>query len=146
MRALLKTATEDNAIIYNEEIVTVKLDTKHRSDFVRHFIGESCLLEFVPLNAERTLFMGLDENGLAKGLPFNFFIQLNNPFFKEDGPSPSRVDVIAGNVVFVRVKDCNSCEMENITDEDYKEIMQLLHPLNQKRLCDTYNAILNMYC
>lgn len=53
-------------------------------------------MERVPLNREHTLWMLVDEDGLAKDLPLNFLMPMDNAYFP--------IQKIVGTAVFVRTK------------------------------------------
>lgn len=112
---------------------------KYFGDCVRSFLGEGITVERVYMGeafggANRFEFiMGVDEDGLPKQLPLNFFMPFNNPHYP--------VQTIVGDVVFVRCKPCDPYEEEiwdyevtDVTQNDKKEIEKFLDPVVQRKL------------
>lgn len=90
--------------------------------------NENVAIEMVWVNEERTLALLVDEDGLPKQLPINFFVEISsNPFHP--------VQAIVGTVLFVRFKKVDPCaeeiwdyELEDITEADKSTVKKLLNP------------------
>lgn len=141
MKAFIKKAN------YSEKIEIVDADIKYRSEFAKHFLGKDITPQFVALNAERTLFMAVDEDGLLKELPFNFFIEMYCPSFAQEqfGMPATSIDTIVGDAVFIKIKKVNALKEEiwdyEVTDvgaDDYIAIMQLIATKKQAELFNKY--------
>jgi hypothetical protein len=99
---------------------------------------ENITVQRVYMNDNMTFTMLVDEDGLPKELPLNFFLTVNNPYFP--------VQAIVGTVVFVRTKYVNpyeeeiwDFEVESITDEDIEQVEKLLDPAYQRGLAIQYS-------
>ena len=101
------------------------------SDFYKAHIPTS-YPEYIKLNSDGTLTMGVDEDGRLKSLPCNFFMSINNPFHP--------IQSIVGTTVFVRTLPITSCaeawdyEVTDLTDADIKFINTLLSETHQTKL------------
>lgn len=117
----------------------VDTDKKYFGDCVRSFLGKDVTVERVYMGksfggANRFEFiMGVDEDGLPKQLPFNFFLPFENPFFP--------IQTMVGTVVFVRCKPCDPYEKEiwdyevtDIKDSDKEKIEKILSPMVQHKM------------
>lgn len=82
--------------------------------------GNNITMERVPLNREKTIWMLVDENGLAKNLPLNFLMPMENIYFP--------IQKIVGTAIFVRTK---FADVWNEEIYDY-EVMNL--PKNQAKI------------
>lgn len=139
VKAIMKIAdAEKNGYTPTYEIV--ESDKKYRSAFCKPYIEEAETIQYIALNEDRTLFLAVDEDGLLKQLPFNFFIEVINPSL-----GISRIDTIVGTAVFVKIKKVNPLveeiwdyEVTDIEAEDFVEIMKILNPQNQIRLYEAY--------
>lgn len=80
-------------------------DVKYRSDVFKEFIKDA-YLESVTIydNPQESSFLAMlvDEDGLLKELPTNFYLELDNPLFP--------IQKIVGKVMFVRVKKLSLLE------------------------------------
>ena len=117
MKIAIKKVGETLEIIETKEI--------YRTNAVRPYVMKddfkSC--EFVTLNSERTLFLGVNEDGLRIDLPTNFLIETTNPYFP--------IQKMVGDVVFVKTKplegyDPYDWEVIDLTSDDIKCISRLL--------------------
>lgn len=98
------------------------VDTKEKyfGDFARSYLGKDITVE-------------VDEDGLAKQLPLNFLMSMQNPIYP--------VQYIVGTVVFARCKPCNPYEEEiwdfevtDVTEKDIKRIEGYLNDYYQSAL------------
>ena len=111
---------------------TVDSTKKYRTNSAKEYIGKDNLVQFVRLNNNDTLFIGVDEDGLLKELPVNFLLSTSNPYFP--------IQKIVGAVVFVRTKPISGYfsiedyEIEDLTEEDIGIIEELLSDKVQKTL------------
>lgn len=121
-------------------------DKNYRTDSSKEYIGKRSTVQFISLNNNRTLFIGVDEDGLLKELPVNFLLPTPNPYFP--------IQKIVGTAVFVKTKpldeyfgETEDFEIEDLTDEDIEIIKQLLSDEVQKTLelqfCDCKRTIKN---
>lgn len=110
------------------------VDTKEKyfGDCVRSYLGKDITVERVYLDGMEFM-MGVDEDGLAKQLPLNFLMSMQNPIYP--------VQYIVGTVVFARCKPCNPYEEEiwdfevaDVTEEDIKRIEGYLNDYYQSAL------------
>ena len=117
----------------------VEANEQYFGDCVKGILGENITVQRVYMGGENPFefIMGVDEDGLPKQLPFNFFMDMNNPYFP--------VQAIVGTAVFVRCKPCDPYEEEiwdyevaDITDNDKGSIEYLLSYDNQHQLYLTY--------
>lgn len=139
VKAIMKTAdAEKNG--YSPTYEIVESDLKYRSAFCKPYIKDAETIQYVALNEERTLFLAVDEDGLLKQLPLNFFMEVVNPSL-----GMSRVDVIVGTAVFLKIKKVNAFiqevydyEVTDLTDDDIAVINRLLDTQNQIRLFHDY--------
>lgn len=129
-----------------KELQIVETNEKYRSDCVKKIIGEDNYPEFIRLNTDGTMSLGVDDTGLMKNLPDNFYIKMNNPFFP--------IQRLVGTVVFVRTKYVNvykerawDYEVEDLLDKDIefikKDILnkELQEYLKMKYQTGTVNPI-----
>lgn len=103
----------------------VESGEKYLIDFSKSFLGKEITIERVYLSNNRTLIMCVDENGLSKRLPLNFFMEMNNPFYP--------IQAIVGKALVVRVDELDyskgelwDYEVTDVTDEDIAKIDRLL--------------------
>lgn len=110
------------------------VDTKEKyfGDCVRSYLGKDITVERVYLDGMEFM-MGVDEDGLAKQLPLNFLMSMQNLIYP--------VQYIVGTVVFARCKPCNPYEEEiwdfevtDVTEEDIKRIEGYLNDYYQSAL------------
>ena len=117
----------------------VDTNKKYFADCIRSFLGKDITVERVYMGErfgganQFEFIMGVDEDGLPKQLPFNFFMKFNNPRYP--------IQTIVGDVVFVRCKPCNPYEEEiwdyevtDVTDSDKEKIEAILFPLEQRNM------------
>lgn len=123
-----------------KELQIVETSQIYRTDCVKEFIGAANYPEFVRLNDNATLNLGVHECGLMLNLPVNFYLACNNPFFP--------VQTMVGTAVFVRTKWVNvleeeiwDYEVEDLTDEDILIINDLLDKSTQLMLEDQYRQL-----
>ena len=124
-------------IAYKEpgKLINLEATTKqYRSDCCNQLVGVSnhgrC--SYVALTTDG-LFLACDEDGLAKELPLNFYIEVNSKYFP--------IQKIVGNAVFVRIKPVDiytqsiwDYEIEPLTKRDLFLIANILR--------DDYQGIL----
>ena len=120
----------------NEPLEIIDVQRGYRSDTVKKFINNA-YPQFVGLDGGKGLFfMGVDEDGLMKNLPTNFYIRTNN--------FPS--EKIVGVAVFTRhkyvnvyIEDVYDYILEDLTDEDIEHINAMLGEEYQKEHEVLYN-------
>lgn len=103
----------------------VEGEERYFTDFVQKYLGTDIIVERVHLSSNQTLFMAVDEDGLCKQLPLNFFMETNNHFFP--------IQPIVGKAIVVRVKEIDyskgslyDFEVTDVTDEDIKKVDSFL--------------------
>lgn len=113
-----------------ENLKIIDFNCKFRNE-CGMFIGEDITKQYVSLS--RDLIMIIDEDGLSKQLPLNFFLEFNNPYYP--------IQAIVGTVVFVKIKYVNPCEKEiwdfevdDVSIDDIAFINKLLDAEHQKYL------------
>lgn len=106
---------------------------KYRTDCVKDYIGKDNYVQFISLNATGTLLLGVDDEGLMKKMPTNFFIHTSHPCYP--------IQVVVGTAVFLRVKPVDEyaesiwdLELEDITNEDLDAIEKMLDDQMQEQL------------
>lgn len=106
---------------------------KYRSDCCKSFIGNTAdgdRCDFVGLNKDG-LFLAVDEEGLLKSLPINFFLEMDNPRHP--------IQKMVGTGVFVRIKPVNIFE-EEIWDYEVIDLTQRDMVFISTLLSDKYQA------
>ena len=98
----------------------IETSEQYRMDCVKEFIPD--FKQFVWLNSDNTLSLGVDESGLMKKLPVNFLLSMSNAYFP--------IQKMVGTVVFVRTKPLDTTG--TIYDLSEEEILDAL--LNGKPL------------
>lgn len=121
-----------------KKLVVRDIDCKYRNE-CGDLIEKNITKEYVTIK-DKELYMVVDEDGINKNLSLNFLISTNNPFYP--------VQIIVGDVVFCRIKWENPLEKElydfevaNITEEDLKEVAELLDVKYQRELATKYFEI-----
>lgn len=116
----------------------VETDKKYFGECVKSFIGKDITVERVYLDGFEFI-MGVDEDGLPKELPLNFLMGFNSPHFP--------VQLIVGDVVFVRNKPCNpydeeiwDFEVTDVTDSDKEKVEKILDPVVQSHLRSAFRG------
>ncbi len=109
-------------------------DTQYRTEFAKSVIND--YPEYVSMQ-DGWLFCCVDEEGLLKGLPTNFLMEMNSDTFP--------LQKIVGDVVFVRCKPVNffmeevyDLEIVDLTDTDIEVINDLLSNDTQARLKEKF--------
>lgn len=118
----------------NKPLQIVMVEEGYRTETVKKYIDG--YMQFVGLDGEkRLLTMGVDEDGLAKELPTNFYLATNN--------FPS--EKIVGVAVFTRHKYVNvfmeniyDYTLEDLTDLDIKSIERMLGEEYQREVEQIY--------
>lgn len=121
-----------------KKLVVRDIDCKYRNE-CGDLIEKNITKEYVTIK-DNELYMVVDEDGINKNLSLNFLISTNNPFYP--------VQIIVGDVVFCRIKWENPLEKElydfevaDITEEDLKEVAELLDVKYQRELATKYFEI-----
>lgn len=121
-----------------KKLVVRDIDCKYRNE-CGDLIEKNITKEYVTIK-DKELYMVVDEDGINKNLSLNFLISTNNPFYP--------VQIIVGDVVFCRIKWENPLEKElydfevaDITEEDLKEVAELLDVKYQRELAIKYFEI-----
>lgn len=121
-----------------KKLVVRDIDCKYRNE-CGDLIEKNITKEYVTIK-DKELYMVVDEDGINKNLSLNFLISTNNPFYP--------VQIIVGDVVFCRIKWENPLEKElydfevaDITEEDLKEVAELLDVKYQRELATKYFEI-----
>ena len=113
---------------------------KYRSDCCNEIVGvgkyDRC--DYIALSNDG-LYLAVDEEGLCKDLPLNFYIHVNNPYYP--------IQKIVGTAVFVRIKPVNTFtqsiwdyEVEPLRDNDKITILELLDEEYQTKLAELFSA------
>lgn len=118
----------------NKPLEIVVVEEGYRTETVKHFLDG--YVQFIGLDGgKRLLTMGVDEDGLSKELPTNFYLATNN--------FPS--EKIVGMAVFTRRKYANVFEkniydytLEDLTDLDIKSIERILGEEYQRKVEQIY--------
>lgn len=118
----------------NKPLEIVMVEEGYRTETVKHFLDG--YVQFIGLDGgKRLLTMGVDEDGLSKELPTNFYLATNN--------FPS--EKIVGMAVFTRRKYANAFEkniydytLEDLTDLDIKSIERILGEEYQRKVEQIY--------
>lgn len=118
----------------------VETDEKYFTNCAKKFLGDDITIERVYLEGFEFI-LAVDEDGLAKQLPHNFFMAFeNNPHFP--------VQTIVGDVLFIRNKPCNPylkeiCDFEvlDVTEKDIIRIQDILNPMEQIVLGLTFKEL-----
>ena len=117
----------------------VDVDFRYRGECAALLDGDGITAEYVTV-IDRELSMMVDEEGLIKGLPLNFFVEMNNPFYP--------VQAIVGTVVFCRFRWENPWEKElwdfellDVTEGDLQVVEQMLNREDQVALKARYLSI-----
>ena len=121
----------------NKPLEIVMVEKGYRTEVVKKFLNNS-YPQFVGLEGgERLLCMGVDEEGLCKELPTNFYLHTNN--------FPS--EKIVGTVVFTRheyvniyIEEIYDYVVEDLTDSDIEHISEILSEKYQKTAERVYKA------
>lgn len=95
--------------------------------------GSGITMERVRLNREHTLWMLVDEDGLAKDLPLNFLMPMDNAYFP--------IQKIVGTAVFVRTKfadvwreEIYDYEVGNLPEHQIEQIQKIFSDEVQTQL------------
>ena len=95
--------------------------------------GSGITMERVPLNREHILWMLVDEDGLAKDLPLNFLMPMDNAYFP--------IQKIVGTAVFVRTKfadvwreEIYDYEVGNLPEHQIEQIQKIFSDEVQTQL------------
>ena len=111
----------------------VETDKKYRTEAVREFLPDADTQERVYLEAGMTFTMVVDEDGLNKELPLNFLMEMASTAYP--------VQLIVGDVVFVRTKYANAYneelwdyEVEDVTAADVEKVKGYLNSGLQEEL------------
>ena len=123
-----------------EPLQVVDTNEKYFGDCAKSIIGKDSYIERVYIEGMQFI-MGVDENGMYKNLPINFFIPFDNAFYP--------IQKIYGTAVFVRNKYCDpfteeiyDYEVIDIKEDDKKWLENILKPVNQLYL---YNRFKSFY-
>ena len=112
-------------------------DKKYRTECVQEYIGKENYTEFVSLSSDRLFSLGVDEEGLPKELPVNFFIATHSKHFP--------IQKMVGTVVFTRVKPVDGLqeiwdyELDDLRIDDAISLLSILDNGYQKYLESTFN-------
>lgn len=110
----------------------VETDKKYRTEAVREFLPDADTQERVYLESGMTFTMVVDEDGLNKELPLNFLMEMASTAYP--------VQLIVGDVVFVRTKYANAYEelwdyeVEDVTAADVEKVNGYLDGSLQEEL------------
>ncbi len=121
-----------------KELVVRDINCKYRNE-CGDLIEKNITREYVTIK-DKELYMVVDEDGINKNLSLNFLLSTNNPFYP--------IQIIAGDVVFCRIKwenpwekELYDFELDDITEEDLKEVAELLDVKYQCELATQYFEI-----
>jgi len=117
----------------------VQTEEKYRSDCCKKHIGldiDNDRCDFVGLSQDG-LFLAVDEEGLLKNSPTNFYLEMQNPQYP--------IQKMVGTGVFVRIKPVNIYEEEiwdyevtDLTQADMAFILTLLNDRYQNELSKNF--------
>lgn len=114
----------------------VNLDCKYRNEVAKLISSERITKEYVELVPYK-LDMVVDEDGLFKNLPFNFFMEINNSFYP--------VQMIVGTVVFCHYEwqdpfetELWDFELRDVTEEDIITVNRMLTAEKQRELSERF--------
>lgn len=131
MKVIVKRAGEPAEI--------VEVDCKYRNEVARLISDDKITNEYVHIKVNE-LAMVVDEDGIAKQLPLNFFLETTNPYYP--------VQAIVGTVVFCRYqwenpweKELWDYELRDITEDDVATVNKLFSVDRQMRLRKEYARI-----
>lgn len=123
-------------------LLFLETNEKYQRNCVKKQLGENRYPEFVPLNKNGTLSVGVTDDGLLRKLPLNFYISCSNPYFP--------IQKMVGTVVFTKIKpieqkaeEIYDYEVTDLTDEDILIIETLLSDEKQKELERYYGLVDN---
>lgn len=114
-----------------KEYCTVDTNERYRMNACKPYIEG--YIEFVRITD--TLYMAVDEDGLMKSLPLNFYVEFNSHM--------NPIQPIVGNVVFVNTKpltknpykeEIEDLEVEEMGEKEL-EIIKLITSDDYKKLC-----------
>lgn len=128
----------------DQPLEIVETDEKYLMDASKKHIGSGNLIQY--LYQESTEFiLAVDEEGLLKRLPLNFFTKM----VTKNG---EYIQPLVGPVVFARCKPINPREKEiydfevtDITEEDYKKVALSLTYECQKAIAQHYRQEQSKY-
>ena len=116
-----------------KDLKIIEVQERYRDECVRKYTGEKEFAEYVRLNENGTLCMGVNEDGNCLGLPHNFLLDTKSPYFP--------VQKIVGTAVFVRHKYVDilkeeiwDFEIEDLESDDLKLIQKILDAKYQDEL------------
>ena len=121
-----------------EALQFLEVEEKYRGKFARQTLSDADIVQYVSFG--NNIFMGCDEDGLMRDLPFNFYIETNSPVYP--------LQKIVGDVVFVKVKPINpfievvyDYEIIPLTDEDCVYLNMVLDTDYQQRLDEAFKGV-----
>lgn len=114
-----------------KECHIVDTNEKYRMNACKPYFADS-YIEFVRITD--TLYMAVDEDGLMKGLPLNFYIEFNSNMYP--------IQPIKGNAVFVNTKPLNKNPyMEEIKDLEVDEMGERELEIIKRITSDDYRKL-----
>ena len=124
-----------------KDLKIIESNEKYRIDCIKEHIGKKNFPSFISLNNNKTLSIGVCDDGLLRKLPLNFHVSCDNPFFP--------IEKIVGTAVFTRIKpvtgeegEIYDYEITDLTDEDILLITELLKEETQKKL-EMYDGLVD---
>lgn len=125
-----------------EQPQIMETEKKYRTDACREHIfpiaEEYAGMDYVILaeNENCLITVGVDGNGLAKNLKTNFLIETSSRDFP--------IQKIFGRCVFTKIKrpgtgEIYDYELEDLSEQDVKNIYSILNPKYQKYLRENFN-------
>lgn len=116
-----------------------EVDFKYRNEVGKLISDDKITNEYVHIKVNE-LAMVVDEDGLAKRLPLNFFLETTNPYYP--------VQAIVGTVVFCRYqyenpfeKEIWDYELRDVDEDDVAAVNKILDGATQMKLRKEYARI-----
>lgn len=109
----------------------LETDVKYFQDCAKTYLGSETYIESCYIDGTQFI-MAVDEDGICKNLPHNFYMRFSN----DDFP----VQKIVGDALFIRCKpvrpwgEIYDYEVSNITTEDIAWVGSILDDAHQKQL------------
>lgn len=117
-----------------KELEIIESNEKYITDCAKRYIGENNIVEFVRINEDGSLYIGVNEDGLRLELPLNFLTEVPYSYWP--------VQKMVGTAVFMRRKtyleDEYDFKVEDLTDSDIEHIKKILSREYQEELSSNF--------
>lgn len=124
------------------ELVFAETDEKYLMDCARNFFEKNTNMQRIAMQGT-DIVMIIDEDGLNKQLPFNFFMEFSSRY--------EPIQDIVGTALFIRTLPANPLEEDiwdyevtDVTAEDVKYVAKLLSPEYQYKLIQILREIYHL--